>query len=165
MNAFLYFAVFCVLGTSALAVEVTEEKAGPKSAQVINQVLFFESSQSWTSRDFELFEKVKKEVLQKSRISQFTESENEEFLLSRLSAREALLFEVTPAKFRLSEAQKKSFSDYSTKEIDDELSQLGLATSLIDLKEDQLKQKIRFKTWLDLLKRKYQVRVKSSDFK
>lgn len=165
MNTFLSFAIFFIVGTSALAIEVIEDKSGTKSVQVINQVLFFESSQSWTSRDFELFEKVKKEVLQKSRISQFTESENEDFLLSRLSAREALLFEVIPAKFRLSEAQKKSFSDYSTKEIDEELSQLGLATSLIDIKEDQLKQKIRFKTWLDLLKRKYQVRVKSLDFK
>jgi len=139
--------------------------AAPESAPVINQVLFYESKQSWTSRDLELFEKIKKEVLHKDRIGQFVESNDEDFILSRLSAREALLFEVSPVKLKISETQKAAFNGFSQKEIENELSEIGLAMSLIDLKESQLKQKLRFKTWLDLLKRKYQVKVKSPEFK
>lgn len=134
-------------------------------APIVNQVLFYESKQSWTSRDFDLFEKVKKEVLHKDRIGQFVETNAEDFVLSRLGAREAELFEMSPIKLKLSESQRSGFVGYSQKEIDTELSQVGLALSLIELKESQLKQKLRFKTWFDLLKRKYQVKIKSTDFK
>jgi hypothetical protein len=139
--------------------------AAPENAPVINQVLFYESKQSWTARDLELFEKIKKEVLHKDRIGQFVENNDEDFILSRLSAREALLFEVSPVKLKMSDSQKSAFNGFSQKEIENELSEIGLAMSLIDLKESQLKQKLRFKTWLDLLKRKYQVKVKSPEFK
>lgn len=136
-----------------------------ESGQILNQVLFYESSQSWTSRDMELFEKLKKDILQKNKLSQFAENANEDFLLSRLSAREALLFEVAPVQYKISEQQKKSLSEFSSIEVDEEIKKMGLAVTLIDLKEDQLKQKLRFKTWFDLLKRKYQVKIKSNDFK
>lgn len=135
-----------------------------EAALVVNQVLFYESKQSWTARDLDLFEKIKKEVLHKDRIGQFVESKDEDFILSRLGAREAMLFEVSPQKIKLSDAQRAALRGFSQKEIDNELSQIGLAISLIDLKESQLKQKLRFKTWLDLLKRKYQVRIKSAEF-
>ena len=102
--------------------------------------------------------------MQKNRISTFTENADEDFLLSRLSAREGVLFEVTPLKLKLTDAQRSTFANYSAKEIDAELSQMGLATALVELKETQLKQKIRFKTWFDLLKRKYQYKTKSADF-
>ena len=131
----------------------------------LNQVLFYESKQSWTSRDQELFNKLKKEVVQKERLSAFTETSDEDFLLSRLSAREALLFEVTPLKFKITETERNVLAGYSRSEIDEELNHLGLAVALVELKESQLKQKLRFKTWLDLLKRKYQFKIKSADFK
>lgn len=139
--------------------------AAPEGAQVVNQVLFYESKQSWTSRDFELFEKIKKEILHKDLLGKYSENKDEDFLLSRLGAREAALFEVAPVKLKLSEQQRASFSGFSSKEIDSELSQVGLALALVDLKETQLKQKLRFKTWFDLLKRKYQVKIKSFEFK
>ena len=136
-----------------------------ESAPIVNQVLFYESKQSWTARDLDLFEKIKKEVLHKDRIGQFIENRDEDFILSRLGAREAMLFEVSPQKLKLSDAQRAALNGFSQKEIDNELSQIGLAMSLIELKESQLKQKLRFKTWFDLLKRKYQVKIKSADFK
>lgn len=139
--------------------------AAQEAAPMINQILFYESKQSWTSRDLELFEKIKKDVLHKDQISQFVENKDEDFLLSRLGAREAALFEVSPQKIKLSDAQRASLSEFSQKEVDSELLQIGLAMSLIDLKESQLKQKLRFKTWFDLLQRKYQVKIKSAEFK
>lgn len=144
---------------------ISISSAAPEASQVINQVLFYESKQSWTERDLELYEKIKKEIVHKDRISQFTENKDEDFLLSRLSAREAMLFEVSALKFKLSEAQRASLAGFSSKEVDSELNQLGLALALVDLKESQLKQKLRFKTWFDLLKRKYQVKIKSVEFK
>ncbi len=158
----LFFVLLFV--TNAKSADISSELQKIKSSQVLNQVLFYESKQSWTSRDQELFEKLRNDLLHRSRISQFTESANEDFLLSRLTAREASLFEVTPSKFRLTELQRKSLGDFSAKEIEEELNQIGLADGLINLKEDQLKLKLRFKTWFDLLKRKYQVKVKSADF-
>ncbi len=145
----------------AAPIPVTAEVA---PSPIINQVLFYESKQSWTSRDQQLFEKIKKEVLPQNQVSQFTENRDEDFLLSRLSAREGLLFDVTPLKLKFTEAQRSGLSMYSAKEIDHELAQMGLATALIELKETQLKQKIRFKTWFDLLKRKYQYKSKSAEF-
>jgi hypothetical protein len=115
-------------------------------------------------RDFQLFEKMKPLVLQKPLLSQFVESANEDFLLSRLSAREAQLFEIAITPLKLSDSQRKSLSTFTNSEINQELAQISSATALIDLKEVQLKQKLRFKTWFDLLKRKYQVKVKTADF-
>lgn len=153
MNWILAFFIFSV-------------SAAPTSTPVvINQVLFYESKQSWTERDHELFEKIKKLALEKSRLSQYTENNDEEFLLSRLATREALVFELTPSKLWLSESQRQSLSGFSAKEIENELKQMALAVALIDMKESQLKQKLRFKTWFDLLKRKYQVKIKSAEFK
>lgn len=139
--------------------------AAPNEGPVINQVLFYESKQSWTSRDLELFNHIKKEVLKKSRLSQLADTDHEDFLLSRLAAREAILFEVTSVKIRLADTQKQSLQNFSNKEIDEELAQVGRALTLIELKESQLNQKMRFKTWFDLLKRKYQVKIKAADFK
>jgi hypothetical protein len=159
---FLILSFIPVLGWTAQVPGNTPPQSAP---QVVNQILFYESQQSWTARDRELYEKIKKEVLQKSRISQFAENGDEDFLLSRLAVREAVLFEVTPNKYHVLDLQRAGLSDFSGKEVEEELKQLGLATSLIELKESQLKQKLRFKTWFDLLKRKYQVKIKSTDFK
>jgi hypothetical protein len=138
----------------------------PKDVMTLNQILFSESAQSWSARDFNLFQKVKFEIVAQKKMSQFSENEAEDFLLSRLAAREALLFKVTPIKLKLSEVQKKSLlSEYSVAEIESELTEISLSQALIELKETQLKQKLRFKTWFDLLKRKYQVKIKSADFK
>ncbi len=157
----LFLAVFTCVD---LAWAETKPVASASPA-TLNQVLFYESKDSWTARDFELFEKIKKDFFPSGNLSSFSENNDEDFLLSRLSAREALLFELTPLKFKLSETQRLALSDFSKLEIDEEIKNLGLAAALVELKESQLKQKLRFKTWLDLLKRKYQFKIKSYDFK
>jgi hypothetical protein len=157
IRTLVFQLVFMGLASSSFA-------ATKSGSQVINQVLFYESAQSWTMRDFQLFEKMKPLVLQKPLLSQFVESANEDFLLSRLSAREAQLFEIAITPLKLSDSQRKSLSTFTNSEINQELAQISSATALIDLKEVQLKQKLRFKTWFDLLKRKYQVKVKTADF-
>ena len=128
----------------------------------LNQIIFSESDESWSSRDLHLFEKVMI-ALNKKNISSWTQGLNEDFLLSRLSYREATLFEVTPEKIKISEVERKKISGYTAKEIDDELKLLGAAFVFIDLKENQLKQKDRFEIWLSHLKRKYQVKMKSAE--
>lgn len=128
---------------------------------VVNQVIFSDTQQSWTSRDRALFNKVMDTLVQR-RLSQYTENLEEDFLLSRLSYYEAILFEITPTKIKISELAKKKFSEYTHAELQSELEKVESALALIDLKEAQFKQKLRFKTWFDLLKRKYQVKIKSA---
>lgn len=162
----MWVKIFSMILINALiSLCVSYSWAVPESIHIVNQVLFFESKDSWTSRDLELYQKIKKEVLHKESISQFVDNADEDFLLSRLSAREAVLFEVSPIKLKFSDSQRVAFAGFSQKEIENEMNQIGLALALIDLKESQLKQKLRFKTWLDLLKRKYQVKIKSPEYK
>lgn len=133
----------------------------------LNEILIADSLESWSKRDFELFKKLKNQIYKKSFLSQFSESEIEDFVLSRLSFHENVLFELSYEPILLTEAQKKSFSgEYTDEEIQKELNRIGQALVMIELKESQLKQKVRFKTWFDLLKRKYQLKykVKAHDF-
>ncbi len=174
MKICLKALMFIIIGFSpALAIEKKSETKELKSSdqvvsnklQVINQVLFYESAQSWTLRDFELYQKLMNVVLQKSKLSTFSENNYDDFILSRLSAREAELFEVKAEPLKLTENHKKFLTQYSNTEILQELSEISSASSLIEIKETQLKQKLRFRTWYDLLKRKYQVKLKVADIK
>ncbi|MBC7419524.1 MAG: hypothetical protein H7328_02235 [Bdellovibrio sp.] len=133
-----------------------------EKAIVLNQILFSESEQSWSTRDMNLFEKVML-ILNKKNISPWSEGRNEDFLLSRLSHREALLFGVTPEKLKISEADRKKLSEYSTKEVDAELERISYVLMFVDLKENQLKQKDRFVIWMNHLKRKYQAKIKYAE--
>lgn len=136
------------------------QTAFAESVPVLNQVLISDSQQSWTERDRNLFNKVM-DVLVQKKLSQYTESREEDFLLSRLSYYEALLFEISPTEIKISDQARKKFSEYTRDELQSEVSKVQHSMALIDLKETQFKQKLRFKTWFDLLKRKYQVKVKT----
>lgn len=138
--------------------QVKIASAGPFD---LNEILIAESLESWSKRDFELFKKLKIQVYKKSLLSQFSENEIEDFVLSRLSFHENVLFELSYEPVLLTEVQKKSLSgEYTDEEIQKELNRIGQALVMIELKESQLKQKVRFKTWFDLLKRKYQLKYK-----
>lgn len=122
-------------------------------------------SQSWTSRDRYLYETLLKEVYNKERVSKFSLKIKEDFLLSRLSAREADAFDLKPDQNKLSDSIKKKLNEYSTLEIESEINLISKALTIVELKENQLKQQERFDAWFELLKRKYLVKIKSNQLK
>lgn len=132
------------------------------SSQVMNQILFSESSQSWTSRDFKLYKRVLSLTTASEKLTKFSDSLVEDFLLSRLIKREALLFEIEPKKLPTLSVQK-DLSEFTKAEIEQEAGVIAHALALLDLKSSQVSQKIRFKAWMDVLKRKYSVRLKASE--
>ena len=155
----LSVSVFAVNHLSNLPDDLQSDSAG---SQVMNQILFSESSQSWTSRDFKLYKRVLSLTTASEKLTEFSDSLVEDFLLSRLLKREALLFEIEPKKLPTLSAQK-DLSEFSKAEIEQEIGVIARALALLDLKSSQVSQKIRFKTWMDVLKRKYSVRLKASE--
>lgn len=132
---------------------------------VINEVLFSVGTKSFTSRDHLVYKSVLNEVFQKTRISQFTKRPVDDFLLSRLSYNEAIAFELAPEKPKLRDQVRKKLSEFSLGEIEREREIIAAALALIDIKEAQVKNQGRFNTWFDLLKRKYQLKLKSPEAK
>jgi len=132
------------------------------SATLVNEVLFTLSGEARTQRDMELYRDVLAEVFDKKRIGPYTKSLPEDFLLSQLASREASAFDLQAEPPSLSTAQKKKLSAYPPEELERQVRELSRAMALIEIKENQLKQEPRFTSWVDLLKRKYQLRVKSA---
>lgn len=148
--------VFLVSGLAA---------AQPPKEAVVNEVLFSIGSVSYTGRDMLIYKAVLSELYQKGRISQYTKKPFDDFLLSRLSFNEASAFELKSEKSKISDAVRKKLSEFSLDEIVRENENIAVAIALIDIKESQLKSQTRFDTWYDLLKRKYQFKLKSSEIK
>ena len=150
---------------AALPNQVSQPSASPV---VFNQILFTEGDQSWTSRDFKLYKKIILLVTKNEKLNAFSKDTQEDFLLSRLLKREALLFEIKPQNLALpalskSEFNKLELNEFSKSEIDQELSMISDALALVELKNSQMTQKIRFQAWMDVLKRKYAVKIKSNE--
>ena len=133
------------------------------SVTVFNQVLFTEGNQSWTSRDFKLYKKIVVLVTKSEKMNAFSKNAVEDFLLSRLLKREALLFEIAPQKLVLPALNKSDLSEFTKSEIEQELVMISEALALLDLKNSQMSQQIRFQAWMDVLKRKYAVKMKSNE--
>lgn len=157
---------FLVLLFSFSALAQNQEAATPPTAQpaqkeIFNQVLFTEGNQSWTLRDFNLYKKLVSTYLKHDKISEYSDSIVEDFLISRLLKREALLFEIKPSSIIPTNAVALSSNEFTKKEIEQESKDLAYAVALLNLKEKQMGQKPRFKAWIDVLKRKYQVKIKS----
>ncbi|MBC7741293.1 MAG: hypothetical protein H7061_03790 [Bdellovibrionaceae bacterium] len=142
---------------------IVSAASAPGGTVILNKILFSESEQSWTLRDLEIYQKTLAVATDKKKISDWSENSSEDFLLSRLCFREAKLFEVTPEKIKISEADRKKMGEYSPKEFEEELNRVAFALMFIELKSNQIKQKERFKPWVDHLKRKYQVKYKTNE--
>lgn len=144
------------------AKSVTE---GAAKDTVVNEILFSIVNEPSTSRDMQIYQSVLNEIFQKNKISQFTKKLSDDFLLSRLSYKEAKVFELTGTKVKVSESSRKKLSEFSPAEIDREIDTISKAMELIEIKESQVKQQARFDAWFELLKRKYQLKLKSSEVK
>lgn len=101
-------------------------------------------------------------VFGKTRISEFSETDLQDFILSRLADKEAQGFSFKPEKnYTVSEAARKKMSAYNEDSFNAEVEIVARSLQWIELKKNQLEQRERFNVWLDVLKRKYQLRLKS----
>ena len=132
--------------------------------EILNEVLFSIANESSTNRDRLLYQRVLIEVFKKNKMSQFSEKISDDFLLSRLAYKEAKAFEINGEDIKVSEATQKKMSEFSKIDIEREVGIISTALALIQTKEIQLKVKDRFKTWFELIKHKYQFKMKSSEF-
>jgi len=131
----------------------------------INKVLFSVGNQSWTMRDMEIYHGVLNGVFKKKSLSQFSKDEFSDFLVSRVSLKEADVFQISYDKVAVTEPERKKLSAFTREEIEKEVTAIAKAEALIEIKENQHKDIGRFNTWLELMKRKYVVRVKSGENK
>lgn len=155
---FFFALVLLILGLAAAQPPI------PKEA-VVNEVLFSIGNVSYTTRDSLIYKSVLAELYQKTSISQYTKKPFDDFLLSRLSFSEANAFELKSEKSKVTESARKKLSDFSLEEITRENENIAVAIALIDIKEGQLRSQTRFDTWFELLKRKYQYKLKSAEVK
>lgn len=141
-----------------------------KAETIVNEILFSAAGESLTLRDEQIYRGVLAEIFQKNKISQFTKKTSDDFMLSRLSYKEALVFglqgaEIKGIEAKINEAMKKKLIEYSRVKINREVLVIAKALALIEIKEAQLKEKDRFYTWFEIIKRKYQVKLKSRSVK
>ena len=136
----------------------------PTAPQVVNQILFSEADLSWTLRDFIIYKQLLVTLTKKEKIADFSENALDDFVVSRLLKREALLFEIAPqplvAPLNLRGTDGEVFSKL---EIEQETGMIAEALALLQLKQNQMSQRVRFKAWTDVLKRKYSVKMKISE--
>ncbi len=171
MVIFLFrFVITVLIGLNAFSAEATSVPTGAQAnvqatvpTSALNEVIFSEADQSWTARDLQLYEKLVNQVLRRKTLSPWSENITQDFLLSRLVHREAILFGVSPEKDSLTQLDRKALAAFSKNEIEVELLRINYINMFINLKENQLKQKERFITWFSHLRRKYQARMKVSE--
>lgn len=128
-----------------------------------NKILFSISGQSWSLRDQQIYQAVLVEVFKRKSLSPYSTNESDDFVTSRLAEKESNLFDLTTDPVKVTEAQKKRLSNFTSAEIDKEIASISKATAIIEIKESKNQDQARFKTWVELLKRKYQFKIKSGE--
>lgn len=120
--------------------------------KLINQVLFEMNKEAVTTTDFKNYLKTKQE-LKFQYLMPLVQNELEEFILFRLSS-----LEVQNIDFNLSDFEK-------TKVKNSEHTKVLEVQSFLKLKERHFGQLNRYKTWSDILKRKYNYLPKIDELK
>ena len=153
INQFVFIFILTFIQSSAFAERVE-----------LNKILFTTGNTSWSSRDQQIYQTVLNEVFKRKRISQYSQSEFNDFLLSRLAEKEANTFELKYDKIEATEAQKKKMG-FSNSEIVAEVQRISKAITLTEIKESYHNDTKRFASWFDVMKRKYTVKIKAIDAK
>lgn len=152
-----------ILGIFICIYSVFTLGAQSQNEVVVNEVLFSVANESSTTHDRLIYQRVLSEVFKKNKISQLIKKASDDFLLSRLSYKEAKAFDMQGVEVKLSQASRKKLSEFSDLEINHEIEVISKAMAIVEIKETQLKQKERFETWFDLLRHKYLLKIKSAD--
>ena|GEM_PF-3092396 len=149
-----YLIFFCLLNSSITGAAPIQNEI------IINEILFTVASEPATARDQQIYQAVLNEVFQRKTMGVFTAKLADDFLLSRLAYKEAVAFDFQAEDVKQNEAAKKKLSPYSKTEINKEVEIISKALALIEIKENQLKEKARFDAWFEIIKRKYLVKFK-----
>lgn len=149
INRFLFIYISIFIQSSAFAERVE-----------LNKILFTTGNTSWSSHDQQIYQSVLSEVFKRKKISQYSQTEFNDFLLSRLAEKEASTFELTYDKVEVSEAQKKKLG-FTLAEINAEVERVSKAITLTEIKESYHNDTKRFASWFDVMKRKYTVKIKT----
>ncbi|WP_148284969.1 hypothetical protein [Pseudobdellovibrio exovorus] len=145
--------------TPAIAEELVQ-------VEVINEALFsLAGNETSTTRDLALYKSVLTEVFRKKNLSQYSANGVQDFLLSRMAYKEAQVFSLKPEAVKISDSVRKKLEAYDKAELDREANLITQSLAWIELKENQLKDRERFQNWIDVLKRKYQLKIKSPQYR
>ena len=117
-------------------------KSFPEEIKLINQVLFEINKEAVTTTDFKNYLKIKQE-LKFQNLMPLVKNELEEFILFRLST-----IEVQNIDFNLSDSEKSKVKNPEHKKVLE-------VQNFLKLKERHFGQLNRYKSWTDILKRKY----------
>lgn len=153
--------MFLILGAynTAVAEELVQ-------VEVLNEALFsLAGNETSTTRDLALYKSVLTEVFRKKNLSQYSANEVQDFLLSRMAFKESQVFSLNTEPIKASDSARKKLEAYDKAEVDREVSLITQSLAWIELKENQLKDRERFQNWIDVLKRKYQLKIKSSQYR
>lgn len=126
----------------------------------LNKILFTAGNTSWSARDQKIYQSVLSEVFKRKKISQYSQTDFNDFLLSRLAEKEANTFDLTYDKVTATEAQKKKIG-FSSSEVEAEIQRVAKAITLTEIKESYHNDSKRFASWFDVMKRKYTVKIKT----
>ncbi|MGZ3690795.1 MAG: hypothetical protein ACXVAX_04795 [Pseudobdellovibrio sp.] len=130
-----------------------------------NKILVNVGGESWTTRDMQVYQSVLSEVFKKKQLSTYSKSSLDDFLLSRMSFKEAKVLNLVADKNPVPESEKKKLTQFKGEEVDREIDLITKAENLVEIKEAQHKDANRFNAWYELMKRKYVVRIKALDIK
>lgn len=120
--------------------------------QLVNQVMFQVHQEAVTTYDFKNYLKAKQD-LKINHLLNLVQNELEEFILFKLS-----LLEVENLEFQLPVTPKN-------KSLTSDQRQILLVQSYLSLKEKHISEIDRYKSWSDLLKRKYNFQAKIDELK
>ncbi len=120
--------------------------------QLVNQVIFQVHQEAVTTYDFKNYLKAKKD-LNIPQLLSLVKNELEEFILFKLC-----LLEVENLEFQLPQTEKN-------KHLSIDQRQILLVQSYLSLKEKHISEIDRYKSWSDLLKRKYNFQAKIDELK
>lgn len=143
---------------------LAQETSMDSVVQTVNQVLYSSSKQTWTLRDFKLYKAILKKYFSIERVSDFAESDQEDFLISRLAYVESQTFGIkNDTSLPAFDGTKKldtELSEFNTKEILAEIRLIHDAYEFLNLKKSQVIEKDRLRAWFEVLKRKNSIRKK-----
>lgn len=167
------FSFFYLLKSTAVQAEMPLPLAQTQNTVVVAELLLEIDSLPLTNYDFTRFLEIQKALkeaqLCKSVFTKYAQTDEESFFISKLSYVESEQLDIEADAVELKKALAtlifKSETPLQSEKKINEIKYQCQAVAFENLKNQQLKNNDQFKNWVSLLKRKYNVAVKSNDFK
>jgi len=166
----LVFVLFVILRSHAVEQQSSDYKSAIEIIKV-QEMLFDISGEAMTSYDFKIFKEVfmKTDHILPSIILSYMPSMEDRFLILKLAYKEAdqLGLEYDQALFSevVHKVKNGGMDKENSERLDVEIKLQLRAMALLTIKEKQFQDKNTMLSWMQVLKRKYLMNVKSEDFK